>query len=73
MHSIPEGFESASHSFDLAFLFRWLTIILEFLNLPWEDAVLHHEEQINKPGGVRLLKCQTMLSLFDMYLPSHQL
>ena len=75
MHSIPEGFESASHSFVLAFLFRWLTIILEFLNLPWEDAVLHHEEQINKPGGVRFLKCQTigMLSLFDMYLPSNQL
>jgi len=33
---------------------RWLTIILEFLNLPWEDAVMHHEEQINKPGGVRV-------------------
>ena len=33
-------------------IFRWLTIILEFLNLPWEDAVMHHEEQINKPGGV---------------------
>ena len=39
--------------------FRWLTIILEFLNLPWEDAVLHHEQQINKPGGVRVFNILT--------------
>ncbi|KAL0272123.1 UNVERIFIED_CONTAM: hypothetical protein PYX00_005214 [Menopon gallinae] len=28
--------------------------ILEFLDVPWNDSVLHHEEQINKPGGVSL-------------------
>lgn len=30
--------------------------ILEFLDVPWNDSVLHHEEQINKPGGVSLSK-----------------
>ena len=33
---------------------RWISLILDFLDLPWEDAVLHHEEHINKPGGVRV-------------------
>lgn len=30
--------------------------ILEFLDVPWNESVLHHEEQINKPGGVLLSK-----------------
>lgn len=30
--------------------------ILEFLDVPWNESVLHHEEQINKPGGVSLSK-----------------
>ena len=28
--------------------------ILEFLELPWSESVLHHERYINKPGGVSL-------------------
>ena len=48
----PFGWHKISTHQLLLFLSRWLTIILEFLNLPWEDAVMHHEEQINKPGGV---------------------
>lgn len=30
--------------------------ILEFLDVPWNDSVLHHEDHINKPGGVSLSK-----------------
>jgi len=33
---------------------RWMGLILDFLSLPWEDSVLHHEQAINKPGGVRV-------------------
>jgi len=33
---------------------RWMTLILDFLDLPWDESVLHHEEKINKPGGVRV-------------------
>ncbi|CAG0881176.1 unnamed protein product [Darwinula stevensoni] len=32
--------------------------ILEFLEIPWNDSVLHHEEHINKPGGVSLSKVE---------------
>ncbi|XP_013384364.1 protein-tyrosine sulfotransferase 1 [Lingula anatina] len=28
--------------------------ILNFLNVPWNDSVLHHEKSIGKPGGVSL-------------------
>lgn len=35
---------------------EWMHKILEFLNIPWDDAVLHHENFINKPGGVSLSK-----------------
>lgn len=34
----------------------WMTQILKFLNLDWDDSVLHHDELINKPGGVILSK-----------------
>ena len=34
----------------------WMEKILTFLNMPWDEAVLHHEEQINKPGGISLSK-----------------
>lgn len=30
--------------------------ILKFLDVPWNDSVLHHEEFINKPNGVSLSK-----------------
>lgn len=34
----------------------WLARILDFLDIPWNDSVLHHEDHINKPGGVQLSK-----------------
>lgn len=34
----------------------WIEKILEFFDLPWNDAVLHHEKLINKPGGISLSK-----------------
>jgi len=35
---------------------EWMRKILKFLDVPWNDAVLHHEEFINKPNGVPLSK-----------------
>lgn len=35
---------------------EWMKKILTFLEVPWDDAVLHHEEFVNKPGGVSLSK-----------------
>merc|ERR1712126_324420 len=37
---------------------QWLRKILSFLELPWDDAVLHHEQQINKKGGISLSKVE---------------
>merc|ERR1712212_438952 len=35
---------------------RWMSKILKFLDLPWDDAVLHHQDYINKQGdnGIRV-------------------
>ena len=33
---------------------KWISLILDFLDLPWHENVLHHEEAINQPGGVRV-------------------
>ncbi|XP_071481388.1 protein-tyrosine sulfotransferase 1-like [Diadema antillarum] len=33
---------------------EWMRKILDFLDLPWDDAVMHHEEHIGKPGGISL-------------------
>ncbi len=35
---------------------EWMEKILKFLDIPWDDAVLHHDKMINKPGGVSLSK-----------------
>ncbi|XP_013383306.1 protein-tyrosine sulfotransferase 1 [Lingula anatina] len=32
--------------------------ITRFLNLPWNDALLHHEEYVGKPGGISLSKVE---------------
>ncbi|KAK2710923.1 hypothetical protein QYM36_012184 [Artemia franciscana] len=32
--------------------------VLKFLDLPWDEAVLHHEELINRPGGISLSKVE---------------
>ncbi|XP_026461517.1 protein-tyrosine sulfotransferase-like [Ctenocephalides felis] len=36
----------------------WMEKILQFLDVPWSDSVLHHEEFINKPNGVSLSKVE---------------
>lgn len=37
---------------------RWLRLVSSFLRLPWHPAMLHHENTINKPGGVSLSKVE---------------
>jgi len=37
---------------------QWMRKILSFLELPWSDEVLHHEQQINKKGGISLSKVE---------------
>ncbi|XP_037077603.1 protein-tyrosine sulfotransferase-like isoform X1 [Pollicipes pollicipes] len=37
---------------------RWMERLLHFLEVPWNDTVLHHERTINKPGGVSLSKVE---------------
>ncbi|XP_034646953.1 protein-tyrosine sulfotransferase 2 isoform X1 [Trachemys scripta elegans] len=35
-----------------------MRVIMQFLDISWSDAVLHHEELIGKPGGVSLSKIE---------------
>lgn len=37
---------------------QWMRKILKFLDVPWNESVLHHEEFINKPNGVSLSKVE---------------
>jgi len=37
---------------------QWMRKILNFLELPWDESVLHHEKQINKMGGISLSKVE---------------
>ncbi|KAM6463124.1 protein-tyrosine sulfotransferase 1 isoform 1-T2 [Liasis olivaceus] len=37
---------------------QWLRTLLNFLHIPWNPAVLHHEEMIGKAGGVSLSKVE---------------
>jgi len=37
---------------------KWMENILEFLELPWTEDVLHHEKQINKANGISLSKVE---------------
>ncbi|EDS45786.1 tyrosine sulfotransferase [Culex quinquefasciatus] len=37
---------------------EWMRKILQFLDIPWNDSVLHHEEFINKENGVALSKVE---------------
>uniref|UniRef100_A0A3B3SLL3 Protein-tyrosine sulfotransferase n=1 Tax=Paramormyrops kingsleyae TaxID=1676925 RepID=A0A3B3SLL3_9TELE len=39
---------------------KWMRTLLRFLDIPWNDAVLHHEELIGKAGGVSLSKSQSL-------------
>lgn len=35
---------------------EWMRKILKFVDVPWNQSVLHHDEFINKPNGVSLSK-----------------
>ncbi|XP_022101128.1 protein-tyrosine sulfotransferase 1-like [Acanthaster planci] len=35
---------------------EWMRKILAFLDIPWDDNVLHHEDTVGKPGGISLSK-----------------
>ncbi|XP_066545598.1 protein-tyrosine sulfotransferase 2 isoform X2 [Amia ocellicauda] len=35
-----------------------LSTVLRFLQLPWDEAVLHHEDAIGQPGGVALSRIE---------------
>ncbi|KAF3847239.1 hypothetical protein F7725_020267 [Dissostichus mawsoni] len=37
---------------------KWMKTLLKFLDVPWNDAVLRHEELIGKAGGVSLSKVE---------------
>ncbi|CAL1543362.1 unnamed protein product [Lymnaea stagnalis] len=37
---------------------EWMERILRFLDIPWNESVLHHEEFVGKPGGVALSKTE---------------
>lgn len=35
-----------------------MTRILNFLSIPWDEKVMHHEQYVNKPGGISLSKTE---------------
>lgn len=37
---------------------KWMRTLLKFLNIPYNQAVLHHEQMIGKAGGVSLSKVE---------------
>ncbi|KAK3796559.1 hypothetical protein RRG08_057810 [Elysia crispata] len=37
---------------------EWLVRILKFLDIPWNESVLHHEQFIGKPGGIAISKTE---------------
>ena len=47
---------------------QWMEKILSFLDLPWTEAVMHHEEQINKKGGISLSKVERSSDQVSNYL-----
>ncbi|XP_047001331.1 protein-tyrosine sulfotransferase-like [Schistocerca americana] len=36
----------------------WMARVLAFLDVPWNESVLHHDQLINKPGGVVLSRVE---------------
>lgn len=36
----------------------WMRRITKFLKIPWNDSVLHHEDFIEKPGGISVSKTE---------------
>lgn len=37
---------------------EWMVRILRFLDIPWNESVMHHEQFIDKPGGIALSKTE---------------
>lgn len=37
---------------------RTLKTVMNFLDLPWSDSVLHHEKYVNQPDGIELSKLE---------------
>ncbi|GFS21732.1 protein-tyrosine sulfotransferase 1 [Elysia marginata] len=37
---------------------EWMVRILKFLDIPWNESVMHHEQFIDKPGGIALSKTE---------------
>ncbi|GFN95475.1 protein-tyrosine sulfotransferase 2 [Plakobranchus ocellatus] len=37
---------------------EWMVRILKFLDIPWNESVLHHEQFIDKPGGIAISKVE---------------
>ena len=35
---------------------EWLHRVLNFLGIPWHEAVMHHQDYVGKPGGISLSK-----------------
>ncbi|XP_060086011.1 protein-tyrosine sulfotransferase 1-like [Ylistrum balloti] len=52
-HCMPVYYEQLSLHPEL-----WMKRILEFLDLPWNNSVLHHEDFVGKPGGISLSKTE---------------
>jgi hypothetical protein len=46
----------------------WMTKILKFLDLPWNENVMHHEKQINQPNGISLSKVEMSTDQVQIYL-----
>lgn len=36
----------------------WMENVLNFLNVPWNESVLHHEKLVDKPGGISISKLE---------------
>ena len=48
---------------------KWLRKILGFLDLPWTDQVLHHEQQINKKGKQIFFFFLNLCLWFNIFIP----
>uniref|UniRef100_A0A3B3YRW4 Protein-tyrosine sulfotransferase n=1 Tax=Poecilia mexicana TaxID=48701 RepID=A0A3B3YRW4_9TELE len=45
---------------------KWMQTLLKFLEVPWNDAVLHHEELIGKAGGPMLSDTNLQIPCFQV-------
>lgn len=52
---------------------EWMRKILKFVDVPWNQSVLHHDEFINKPNGVSLSKWVKVYIILDIRINLTQL